>query len=159
LRVVLPGIGAGALSDVDVVPVERRMTRPESAMTVGADFGPGLFELAGYTLQPGPVTRFSLVWRAGAASPEVDYTVFVHVQDAAGQIVAQADHAPRQGSYPTSMWMPGEYVVDDYEFSLAPGEYTVEVGLYEAETGERLMASPAGQSPTDQIVLSGLRVP
>lgn len=77
----------------------------------------------------------TLAWRSLAAVND-DYTVFVHVPDGAGQIAAQADVV-----YPTSFWMPGEYVTDTYSFQLPPGQYSLATGLYNLETGERLPLS------------------
>jgi hypothetical protein len=46
------------------------------------------------------------------------------------------------GFYPTSRWEAGEIVRDQYEILISPeapsGEYQIEVGMYLAETGERL---------------------
>ena len=42
-----------------------------------------------------------------------------------------------KGAYPTSWWMPGEYVIDPYELNVKPG-YAIEVGMYDPETGTRL---------------------
>jgi hypothetical protein len=86
--------------------------------------------LAGYTLTPGvngAATTLALGWQALAALAE-DYTVFVHVSDAAGQPVTQQDAQPRGGAYPTSLWQPGEYVIDEYQLDLPPGDYVIELG-------------------------------
>jgi hypothetical protein len=64
---------------------------------------------------------------------------------------------PRGGAYPTTRWRPGEVVVDPYAIilpdDLPPGEYPVEVGLYLAETGQRLPVSP-GSPGQDAVRLS-----
>ncbi len=68
---------------------------------------------------------------------------------------------PRGGTYPTSRWRPGEVVTDPYEITLPadlpPGEYPIEVGLYIAETGQRLAVDGA-VPPTDAVRLTQLRV-
>jgi hypothetical protein len=47
-----------------------------------------------------------------------------------------------KGIYPTTLWQPGEFVTDVHTIpvppNLPPGEYSLEVGLYLAETGMRL---------------------
>jgi hypothetical protein len=87
----------------------------------------------------------SLVWQALTTVPR-DYTVFAHVYDGSGQIVAQMDGWPANGNYPTSAWVAGEYVAEERLIplpdSLPDGEYTVKVGLYDAQTMQRLAPSP-----------------
>ena len=58
---------------------------------------------------------------------------FVHVFDAAGKHVAQDDHAPAAGSYPTDMWKAGECVRETYMLDIpaaASGELKVFTGFY-----------------------------
>ena len=82
---------------------------------------------------------------------EEDYTVFVHMLDEDGQRVTQHDAWPQAGNFPTSLWVAGEYVADDYAFvdDLAPGRYDILVGFYLASTGQRLIL-PDG---TDFVVI------
>jgi hypothetical protein len=62
------------------------------------------------------------------------------------------------GTYPTTLWQPGEFVHDVYTLSLPPdlpaGDYVLEVGLYLADTGARLPVVGNG----DHVVLSQLHV-
>jgi hypothetical protein len=95
----------------------------------------------------------------------LDYTVFVHLLDADGRQVAQADGPPQSGQYPTSWWGAGEVVADRHRLpneviaNLPPGSYTLSVGLYNLDTGERL-AVWAGDVPQgDQIGLGPVSVP
>lgn len=104
------------------------------------------------SVSPGQALAFSLYWQALTAIPK-NYTVFVHLLDAAGTIRAQQDSAPQQGRYPTSWWDPGETVVDPFNLSLpsdlGPGSYTLRVGLYEPETGQRLPLKNGGADFVD----------
>jgi hypothetical protein len=69
-----------------------------------------------------------------------DVTVFVHVLDASGQLVAQGDGDPVAGSYPFNQWPKG-LVVRDFRLIDVEGEdLAVRVGLYRRSTGERLTA-------------------
>ena len=74
--------------------------------------------------------------------PEHDYTVFVHVENGAGEIVAQNDAQPRDGLYPTAIWDAGEAVVSTWQVTLptplAPGSYRLWMGIYEWQRGVRL---------------------
>jgi len=73
----------------------------------------------------------------------------VHVFSPDGRLAAQADAPPRAGAYPTSFWDAGEIVLDERAFvmpaGLAPGAYSVVVGLYEWPSGERLAVTAGGQ--------------
>ncbi len=111
------------------------------ATRVAANFA-DLIELVGYdfTREPNAV-RLALYWRARAAM-EREYTVFIHVLDANGKIVAQMDRLPQNGIYPTSIWDAGEIVRDDYRLTLPTNprgaDYRIALGLYRADTGARL---------------------
>ncbi len=93
-----------------------------------------------------PVT---LYWQA-LETPQADFTAFVHVLNASGEKVAQADGAPQDdlGPLPTSLWRAGQRVVDAQNIELAanlpPGEYRVIAGLYDSISGERLPVAGAG---------------
>ncbi len=95
-------------------------------------------ELTGYRASGSEVV---LQWQA-LARPAADYTVFVHALDASGKVVAQADSQPRGGDFPTGAWLPGETVLDQHALSLSPGTYTLQVGLYELTTLQRLPGGP-----------------
>jgi hypothetical protein len=83
-------------------------------------------------------SQLILFWRADS-SPTADYTVFVHLLDHAGNLVAQFDSPPASGAYPTSLWDPGEIIADERSLTdLPPGHYTLQVGLYRSDTSERL---------------------
>ena len=49
---------------------------------------------------------------------------------------------PQEDRYPTSMWDPGEIVMDAHTIllpsDLEPGKYTLRIGLYEPDSGQRL---------------------
>ncbi|MBN1313205.1 MAG: hypothetical protein JXB30_17485 [Anaerolineae bacterium] len=74
--------------------------------------------------------------------PSLDYSIFVHLRDVGGQVVAQADGYPRAGSRPTTTWSAGEIIIDVWYVALPPtlpaGDYEVWVGWYDWRTGERL---------------------
>ncbi len=116
----------------------------------------------GWSTQPAPnsdaikIARgeslaLDLFWRGDRALKDA-YTVFVHLADANGAVVADADSPPSQGLYPTNRWLPGETVHDRHTLKipadLAPGNYTITIGMYTPATGARL---PVDR--TDQIVL------
>ena len=106
------------------------------------------------TARPGGNLDLLLVWSA-LAQPDHDYTVFVHVLDAAGNLVAQLDRPPLAGFAPTHLWQPGMNLADLISVplpeELADGEYSVRVGLYTAEDGRLPVTqedAPAGDAVT-----------
>jgi 4-amino-4-deoxy-L-arabinose transferase-like glycosyltransferase len=99
------------------------------------------------------VYTLCLDWRAlqdGAA----DYTVFVHLLDAAGQLVGQADAPPLSGQYPTSFWRQGERIADCVTLEADRAADRVAFGLYDPISGERLPVHAAGtRLPDSQVIL------
>ncbi len=84
----------------------------------------------------------TLAWQA-QKSRLPDYTVFVQLLEAeTNERLAGVDTQPLQGEWPTSRWVKGEVVVDEYLIAvppgLKPGFYQVIAGLYRPETGQRL---------------------
>lgn len=139
-----------ALGELTIEAVERAFAPPAMDGAVDALFG-GEIALLGYSLPAGPyhagdVLPLTLHWQA-KAQPARDNKVFVHLVDAAGAIVAQRDAAPVDWTRPTSGWVEGEVVSDPQPLALPgdlpAGSYRLLVGLYDAETLQRL-ASPAG---------------
>jgi hypothetical protein len=116
--------------------------------------------LTGQTLSPAEGgLSLTLFWEATGA-PTADYTAFVHVVDANGKIVAQSDGEPLQGSYPTSIWGPGERVVEQRTIAAPPGTYQVYTGWYRNDTQERLpVASSAGADSENRLALGAITVP
>ena len=99
----------------------------------------------------------TLDWRP--AGP-VGATTFLHVRDAAGAVVTQADGPSMSGLLPLHLWRAGDRVVDMRHVTIpagAAGPFTVQVGLYN-ETG-RLGAyatTPAGETraPEDAVTVT-----
>jgi hypothetical protein len=90
--------------------------------------------------------------------------VFVHLLDAQGQVAAQHDGVPAQWTYNTRAWQPGEVIVDAHQIAVGanmpPHEYTLQVGLYDEQTGARVnRVDDAGKSVDDKIVLSKIKIP
>lgn len=114
------------------------------------------YALSSQEITAGDVLQLQLRWQA-ERQPSADYTVFVQLLDQRDQIVAQRDAPPVSGERPTSGWQAGEQVVDNHGLLIphgtAPGDYTLIVGLYDAQTGQRL---PVGAQ--DHIDLGNVRV-
>ncbi|MCA9960944.1 MAG: hypothetical protein KC443_18015, partial [Anaerolineales bacterium] len=140
----------GALLDVATVVIRpQRPFLPQPQQPFQADFA-GQLRLTGYDWQAG-AERLTLYWQA-LAPMATDYTTFIHVLDAQGALVAQADGQPQAGAYPTSVWQAGEFVADE-KMVLGLGDAVerplrVVVGVYVLETGERLLLDSGADSVT-----------
>jgi hypothetical protein len=122
----------------------------------------GVIALDGFDLTPGaklmassPLT-VTLYWRS--VEPAGRFQVFVHLLDTSGKIVAQHDSEPVGSLWPTHLWRSGDVVRDERVVALpadlASGQYTLQVGMYNAQTGTRLMAA-SGQ---DVVILGTVEV-
>jgi hypothetical protein len=76
--------------------------------------------------------------------PQGDVTVFVHVYDGSGQLVAQKDGYPLAGLFPSWGWEAGDLMRDvrivALPDDLEAGTYSVSIGWYDAASGQRLPA-------------------
>jgi hypothetical protein len=147
------------LGDVTITGWERRFDVPAMQRFVGANFADRI-ELLGYDLQLPDATHAApevvLYWHA--LSPmEVSYTTFVHVLDQEGRVVAQVDHVPGEGAFPTTGWLPGEVITDRFVISAAPDQlasaYQLEIGVYDLDTMERLPVLDRAGAVQDTRVL------
>jgi hypothetical protein len=99
----------------------------------------------------------SLTWSVTTDFTE-DYTVFVHLFDARGDKVAQADGPASNDDFSTRWWRKGDTVADPHTFNLPdglpPGEYTLKYGLYKLADGTRMPAFDTNGQPIDEAALS-----
>jgi 4-amino-4-deoxy-L-arabinose transferase-like glycosyltransferase len=149
------------LARVRVAP-ERPLALPAAAQLLDYRLGEGIaltgYQLSG-SLRPGTPLTVTLYWRADTR-PDRDYTVFVHLLDGAGELLAQHDGPPCHDRYPTSVWLPGDLVPDDHVLTLPPrpaaqpAECRLVVGMYRPDTLERLpVQSPDGLLPDGLVPL------
>jgi 4-amino-4-deoxy-L-arabinose transferase-like glycosyltransferase len=139
-RLLLRGNGVEtSLGVARVEGVARLMEAPSVANAVGAVFGE-VIALHGYSLDVNEAEiSLSIVWSM-IEPVTTNYTVFVHLVDAEGAIILQRDAMPQNNQYPTSLWLAGEYVIDEYVFaSPDTSAAAVRLGLYDAATGQRLL--------------------
>ncbi|MDP6225148.1 MAG: glycosyltransferase family 39 protein, partial [Anaerolineales bacterium] len=99
---------------------------------------------------PAGTLPLALAWRALRPMGR-DYTAFVHLLDGEGKLWAQADSQPQGGTRPTSLWQPGETVIDRVALPLGaelpPGEYRLQAGWYQLADMQRLPAVGEGSLP------------
>jgi 4-amino-4-deoxy-L-arabinose transferase-like glycosyltransferase len=137
------------LSEMTIEAATRSFELPDEMIALDAPVIIGeQIALIGYQTEstrvaPGGTIDLNLVWRAEEAIP-IGYTVFIHVIDADGNLITQMDRAPvvNAQSYPTDLWLSDEIVIDSYDLLIPansiPGKYTIRVGLYVPESGQRL---------------------
>jgi 4-amino-4-deoxy-L-arabinose transferase-like glycosyltransferase len=137
---------------------------PQPDLGVDAVFG-GQIRLVGVepgqaTAQPGQAVTVTLQWEALDRITE-DYVGFIHLADPQGIDVAQDDHEPMNGRFPTRLWFAGSAVIDAYRLQLPTGleagTYEVWAGFYRPESGQRLRAESqrTGERWRDDLVHVG----
>ncbi|MCG3208734.1 MAG: hypothetical protein FOGNACKC_02346 [Anaerolineae bacterium] len=144
LRVHIINVGAFDYDEVypfdqlEILPTERNFSPPAAVdIPLAADFS-GQATLLGVdcpgncAAAPGQSLNLTLYWRAEAPF-DTTYTVFTHLLGADETVLVNADHAPPK---PTTGWVPGEIIADPVTLNLPanlpPGDYTLEIGLYNA---------------------------
>ncbi len=92
-------------------------------------------------LPRGATWSLYLAW-SGEGPTARPYTLFVHLLDPQGRLIAQADGWPADGQWPPSCWPAGEAVVEVRRLTLPPqapaGVYQLALGWYDARDGQRL---------------------
>jgi len=151
-----------ALTEVNILSREHDYLGPMVSHPLQARFGESIV-LIGYDLEtqqakPSEKLGLTLYWHA--LSPvDKSYTVFVHLLDADEVIQGWGDGLPGGGTLPTTSWLADEYLRDRHDIAIKPeapsGEYLIEVGLYEAVSGERLpILDEEGQVQGDRVLLT-----
>jgi uncharacterized membrane protein len=108
---------------------------------------------------PGSRVPITLRWQSQGPSLR-DLTVFLHVRDAQGNLMAQDDSMPTWfGVQPTSQWQPGQTVLGAHSVllpaGLKPGVYDLVAGWYYWQTLERLALLDDDGLPVDDDVIIG----
>lgn len=145
---------------------------PTVKKQVNATLGDGI-KLLGFDLdrgqaQPGQTFELTLHWKATTpiAKPNV---VFAHLIGGINPLTkspiwAQLDNEPVGGSRPTLTWKPDETIDDRYGLQIPddtpPGEYMIEVGMYDLMTIARLPAldDKGNRLADDRILLTTVQV-
>jgi len=114
------------------------------------------YDISTVTAKPGQPILIYLYWQ-GQAQPESDYSAFLHLVAPSGDIIGQADYLLGGWFNPTSHWLEGQIVgAPSLVFiptDSLPGDYRLQVGAYDAETGERLLTN-TGANDQEWVILS-----
>lgn len=141
--------------------IEPRPNAPQTGEVVFGDVARFIgHDIGGSLFWPGRRVVLKLMWEVLAPIPE-DYTIFIHLSDesSGGETVWHAwDGKPNQ-TYLTTLWQPGEYVIDERVLEVPipdvpVGEgYTLRIGMYNLVTGERVPVTIDGVPAGDGVTL------
>ncbi|GIV75677.1 glycosyltransferase family 39 protein [Litorilinea aerophila] len=124
--------------------------------------------LQGYRLNstqatPDGALSLTLYWQA-TQPVETKYSVFTQIIDMGDfHKVGQRDGEPGCNEFPTTFWRPGDTIADRYFIPVyadaRPGTYTLLIGMYDGDTGERLpIFDGEGQPIGDALGLTEIQV-
>jgi hypothetical protein len=73
------------------------------------------------------------------------------------------DSVPLRGEAPTTSWVTGEIISDQYDIVVdpeaPPGNYVIEIGVYDPSTGQRLPVFANGHSEEgDRLLLEEVKI-
>jgi hypothetical protein len=154
-------MGLVSLAELTVEGRPRTFEVPPIQHPLGVNLGDQVellgYDLDGTELKAGGTLSVTLYWKA-LAEMGTSYTVFIHLLDAEDKIWGQRDSLPGNGTLPTTGWLPGEVIVNQYEIPVQPDappdQYVIEVGMYQAVTGQRLpITNQKGQAVDDRVLL------
>jgi uncharacterized membrane protein len=96
-----------------------------------------------------------ILWWRALRRPDMDYTVFVHLVDARGEMIKQFDKLPLSDFYPMRAWPLNVDQRDRYPLYIRPSAELkgawLAIGLYDRRTGQRLPVRQDGFPAGDFI--------
>ncbi|MBI2848865.1 MAG: glycosyltransferase family 39 protein [Chloroflexi bacterium] len=99
----------------------------------------------------GEETSITLIWRILKVPKEEDRSLFFHLLDGQEKMWGQGDFASIS-SYPIAEWRPGDVVIGSYKLKVRndtpAGVYSLQVGIYNAKSLDRLPTAGDGQGRT-----------
>lgn len=127
--------------------IARVRVAPEQQSTVTPTIRLGdVAGLAGSSIKllPTNILSVSLRWVA-LSSPNLNAKVFMHAVDkSTGKVIAQSDHEPDAGWFPTNYWQKGDVIDDQFEIALPagtrPDDVNLRLGMYDSQSQARLPA-------------------
>ncbi len=155
---LVSGSESVALGGMEILGGEHAFEVPSFEVAVQAGAG-RVATLLGVDLDPGTVVTagnpltLTLLWRAETGAAERDFKVFTHLVSEVGDLLAQHDGQPVNWTRPTPGWLVGEIIRDTHVLTWSPvpgsvsdgsdhdvsGPAVLRVGLYDGETGARVL--------------------
>ena len=113
------------------------------------------YDLNTATRAPGESLDLALYWLASGRIAG-NYQVFTHLVAPGGKMVGGADRIAGADNYPTSLWMDGTLIRNNFTLraqpDALPGKYVIEVGLYDSR-GRLKLANGADRILLTEIVV------
>jgi 4-amino-4-deoxy-L-arabinose transferase-like glycosyltransferase len=152
------------LTTLKIEPTAQPAYHPTRSLSVrfGEEVRLTGYDLPASSVHAGQPMTLTLYWQAIKPTRN-DYHVFVHLI-CADRLAAQDDGVPGQGWFPSVIWTAGDVIRDEHKLELPPdipaGACAISTGLYNFESGERLLAADAsGQRlAEDRAVLAQLDI-
>lgn len=126
---------------------------PDAAQPVGHRLGEAV-TLQGYSTHANDDDSLTvtLYWQTERPLTE-NRTVFVHLLDDSGAVIAQSDGQPVQNSYPLTVWPTSAIIADEHILPISEGA-ALAIGLYNPADGTRWpVINPDGSVDPDGRVL------
>lgn len=133
--------------------IRERTERTFYNFNVFGDQELGLFEPV--VTEQGNSITIQTHWQA-LSRPQKDYSVFIHVLDETGTLVAQQDALLVDGdNLSTSQWMSGYIVLRSDALEVKEPYSEIRIGLYDLATLERLLVNPqSSDTPSNFLNLA-----
>ncbi len=142
----------------------------DTVATARFDRAPSLrgFSVSNGAVRPGEEVRLSLFWQGAGENREV--RSFVHIRNSrpdqpgsprSGEVWVQADH--EVPGWPAVEYVPGKLYLDEFRLRLPadmpPGEYRLEVGWSDRQTGEQVDVDAPSLEPPLKILWRSVLLP
>jgi hypothetical protein len=141
-----------------VVPAHPRGMGPVFGSSPEGGYVSMLHHEAPAALARGELLRLAVQWVVERA-PHRAAVTFAHMLDGEGRYVTGWDGL----TAPATCWQPGDLIYQEYALALPadlePGRYTIEVGWYDAQSGERWpCAAPDGTLIGNRLLLPEVEI-
>jgi 4-amino-4-deoxy-L-arabinose transferase-like glycosyltransferase len=121
------------------------------------------YDLGDDSVPVGESLHLRLYWVA-LTRMSTNHTFYVHIFGQQGERIGSVDTYPGGGNYPTTLWVPGDVICEEYAIPVdreaaAPVAARVRVGVYGSSSQEYLPATDARGTPLDHNpVIAQVRV-
>jgi hypothetical protein len=160
----VPTPGTGDATRLLHVPARALRDQSLGRRSIQARFEPGL-QLVSYDspqrLEPGETLALTTFWTFDGYSPtsvSADYSVFFHLLDQDGSIVAQSDGL----GLPSDAWRSGDLLVRRVTMPIAQDKdgarLTLAIGVYEPTSLQRARVSLSENRVDDRVVLGSISI-
>jgi hypothetical protein len=146
--------------EATIVVAERPLfpSLPSNSSPINASFGSQIMLNQAAIEQTADTLTLTLEWQVEDVVQR-PYTVFNHLIDAQGNLVAQVDGWSVNGKWPPTCWQAGEPIIDQYQINLPndlpAGNYSLQTGLYDARDGVRLQT----EAGIDFVIIGQIPIP